>query len=265
MQWVAKQAIQYGNLPLVIITDRRQLDKQIHTTFSEVGFPNPIKADKSSDLADFIKSPKGKTLMTTIQKFEEITDSTNEKIIVLVDEAHRSQYGTGAGAMDKAMPNGIYFGFSGTPIDKKDRSTYKVFGDLIDKYGFEESKADGATIPIKYVGRLPNLFVEGDESIDALFDRIIGTEPDMTPELKEQLKREYITKAKIAESPQRIKKIALDIVEHFTNNILENGYKAMIVASSREAAVLYKQELDLLKSPHFKNHHGSKTWRSWKR
>jgi len=249
MQWVAKQAIQYGNLPLVIITDRRQLDKQIHTTFSEVGFPNPIKADKSSDLADFIKSPKGKTLMTTIQKFEEITDSTNEKIIVLVDEAHRSQYGTGAGAMDKAMPNGIYFGFSGTPIDKKDRSTYKVFGDLIDKYGFEESKADGATIPIKYVGRLPNLFVEGDESIDDLFDRIIGTEPDMTLELKEQLKREYVTKAKIAESPQRIKKIALDIVEHFTNNVLENGYKAMIVASSREAAVLYKQELDLLKAP----------------
>ena len=250
MQWVAKQAIQYGNLPLVIVTDRRQLDKQIHTTFSEVGFPNPIKADKSTDLAEFIKSPKGKTMITTIQKFEEITDTTDERIIVLVDEAHRSQYGTGAGSMDKAMPKGIYFGFSGTPIDKKDRSTYQVFGELIDKYGFEESKADGATIKITYEGRLPNLFVEGDESIDELFDRIIGSEPDMTPELKEKLKREYVTKKKvIAEAPQRIKKIALDIVEHYTKHIQDNGYKAMIVASSREAAVLYKQELDRLKAP----------------
>lgn len=249
MQWVARQAMEYGNLPLVIVTDRRQLDKQIHTTFSEVGFPSPEKADKSSQLADFIKSPKGKTMMTTIQKFEEITDTTDERIIVLVDEAHRSQFGTGAGAMDKAMPNGIYFGFSGTPIDKKDKSTYKVFGDLIDKYGFEESKADGATIPIKYVGRLSNLFVEGDETIDVLFDRIIGSEQNMTPELKEQLKKEYVTKAKIAEAPQRIKKIAFDIVEHYTNNIQDNGYKAMIVASSREAAVLYKEELDRLKAP----------------
>jgi len=112
-------------------------------------------------------------MITTIQKFEEITETTDEWIIVLVDEAHRSQYGAGAGSMDKAMSNGIYFGFSGTPIDKKDRSTYQVFGELIDKYGFEESKVDGATIPITYVGRLPNLFVEGDESIDELFDRII--------------------------------------------------------------------------------------------
>ena len=249
MQWVARQAMEYGNLPLVIVTDRRQLDKQIHTTFSEVGFPSPQKADKSSQLADFIKSPKGKTLMTTIQKFEEITDTTDERIIVLVDEAHRSQFGIGAGAMDKAMPNGIYFGFSGTPIDKKDKSTYRVFGDLIDKYGFEESKADGATIPIKYTGRLSNLFVEGDESIDILFDRIIGSEQNMTPELKEQLKKEYVTKAKIAEAPQRIKKIAFDIVEHYTNNIQDNGYKAMIVVSSRESAVLYKEELDRLKAP----------------
>ena len=249
MQWVAKQAIQYGNLPLVIVTDRRQLDKQIHTTFSEAGFPNPIKANRSTDLADFVKSPRGKTMMTTIQKFEEISETTDEKIIVLVDEAHRSQYGIASGAMDKAMPNGVYFGFTGTPIDKKDKSTYRTFGDLIDKYGFEESKADGATIPITHVGRLPNLFVEGDESIDELFERIIGSEPNMTPELKERLKKEYITKAKIAEAPQRIKRIALDIVEHYTKYILDNGYKAMIVASSRESAILYKKELERLSAP----------------
>ena len=89
---------------------------------------------------------------------------------------------------------------------------FRVFGDLVDKYGFEESKADGATIPIQYIGMLPNLFVEGDESINMLFDRIIAVEPGMTPELKEQLKQEYVTKAKIAEAPQRIKKIVWDII-----------------------------------------------------
>ena len=250
MQWVAKQAIEFGNLPLVIVTDRRQLDQQIHTTFSEAGFPDPLMARHSKDLAEFIKSPKGKTMMTTIQKFEEIKDIATEKIIVLVDEAHRSQYGTGHGSMEQSMPNGIYFGFTGTPVDKGIKhSTYQVFGELIDTYGFEESKADGATIPIKYVGRLPNLFVEGDETIDILFDRIIGSELGMTADLKEKLKKEYVTKAKIAEAPQRIKRIALDIIEHYTTNIEPNGYKAMIVASSRESAVLYKKALVDLQGP----------------
>ena len=245
MHWVAKQAIQYGNLPLVIVTDRRQLDKQIHTTFSQAGFPDPIKADKSKDLIDFIKSPKGKTIMTTIQKFGEISNSTDEKIIVLVDEAHRTQFGIFAGMMDNVMKNGIYFGFSGTPIEKM----YPVFGKTIDKYGFVESINDGATVPIRYIGMLPNMFVEGDESIDELFERIIGSEPEMNDKLKEQLKREYVTKEKIAESPHRIKKITVDIIKHYTENIEPNGYKAMIVASSRETAVMYKRNLDYLKAP----------------
>ena len=127
--------------------------------------------------------------MTTIQKFEEISDITDEKIIVLVDEAHRSQYGIASGAMDKAIPNGIYFGFSGTPIDRNDKSTYRTFGDLIDQYGYEESKADGATLPIRHIGRLPQLFVEGEESIDVLFDRIIGAEPTMRSDLPDIITR----------------------------------------------------------------------------
>lgn len=250
MHWVAKLAIQHNkNPPLVIVTDRRQLDQQIHTTFSQIGFPDPLKAKKSSDLSDFIKSPKGKTMMTTIQKFEEINNSTNEQIVVLVDEAHRTQYGIAAGAMDKAIPNGIYFGFTGTPIDKKDKSTFQIFGNLLDKYGFEESKADGSTIPITYVGRISNLFIEGDESIDELFDKIVSSEPNMTPEFKEKLKRECVSKQKIAEVPQRIKKIAWDIFKHYTDFVEPNGYKAMIVVSSRESAVLYKKELDSLNAP----------------
>ena len=252
MQWVAKRAIseEFRNLPLLIVTDRRQLDKQIHNTFKTSGFPSPKKAKTAKELADFVKSPKGKVYMTTIQKFEEISDKTDEKIIVLVDEAHRSQYGIASGKMDNAIPNGIYFGFTGTPIEKGEkRSTWRTFGGLIDQYGFEESKADGATLPIRHMKRLPQLFVEGDESIDALFERIIGAQPNMTSELKERLKKEYVTKARIAEAPERIKRIAFDIIEHYTKYIEPNGYKAMIVASSREAAVLYKKELERLHAP----------------
>ena len=249
MHWIAKLAKEYNNPPLLIITDRLQLDKQIHETFKNSGFSDPIRANTAKDLAHFIDAPKGKTLMSTIKKFEEISNTTNEQVIVLVDEAHRSQFGIDAGIMNNAIPHGIYFGFTGTPIDKKDRSVYRVFGSLIDKYGFKESKNDGATIPIKYTGRLPKLFIEGNETIDALFDRIIGAEPDMTQELKIKLKKKYVTPTKIAESPERIKKIAFDIVEHYTKNVLDDGYKAMIVASSREAAVLYKRELDRLNAP----------------
>ena len=144
--------------------------------------------------------------MTTIQKFNEITVTTNEKIIVLVDEAHRYQFGASAGAMDQAIPNGIYFGFTGTPIDKKNKSVFRVFGDLVDKYGFEESKADGATIPIQYVGMLPNLFVEGNESIDALFDRIIALEPGMTPEAERTAKAGICHERKDCGSPPKDKK-----------------------------------------------------------
>ncbi len=252
MLWVAKQAIQHGNLPILIVTDRLQLTQQIYSTFLQSGYPLPVKAQISSDLDEFIASPRGKTMVTTIQKFEDVKSKTDEKIIVLVDEAHRSQYGIDANSMSAAMPNGIFFGFTGTPIDREDKSTFQVFGDLIDQYGFEESKSDGATLPIDYVGMLPDLFIEGANNIDELFERFVGSEQGMTPELKDKLKREYANKIAIATSPARIKEIASNIIDHFKENYLESGYKAMLVASSREAAVLYKKELDRLHAPQSK-------------
>ncbi|MEX2313007.1 MAG: type I restriction enzyme endonuclease domain-containing protein, partial [Nitrosopumilaceae archaeon] len=139
-----------------------------------------------------------------------------------------------------------FYAFTGTPIDKRDRSTYKVFGPMLDKYGFKESQADGATIPIRYEGRLPELFVEGGDTIDEVFERVFK---DLDKDLKDKLKKQYVTKGKIAEAPARIKRIALDLVKHYTTHIEPNGYKAMLVAPSREAAVLYKEELDKLNAP----------------
>ncbi len=248
MLWFATQLMyRFGNPPIVIITDRKQLDKQIHETFKKCGFPSPIRAKSGKHLAELLSNPRGKTIMTIIDKFA--TDApvhTDEKVICLVDEAHRSQYKTTAEQMRVAMPNAVFYAFTGTPIDKRDKSTYKVFGPMLDKYGFKESQADGATIPIRYDGRLPELFVEGGDTIDEVFERVFK---GLDKELKDKLKKQYVTKGKIAEAPARIKRIALDLVKHYTTHIEPNGYKAMLVAPSREAAVLYKEELDNLSAP----------------
>ena len=251
MLWFASQLMyKFGNPPIMIVTDRKQLDKQIHDTFKKCGFPSPIRAKNGKHLAELLKNPKGKTIMAIIDKFAtEHGAHTDEKVICLVDEAHRSQYKINAEQMRVSMPNAVFYGFTGTPIDKNDKSTPRVFGPIIDKYGFRESQEDGATLPIRYHGRLSELFVEGGETIDELFERIIGSDPTVNEELKDKLKKQCATKGKIAEAPSRIKRISLDLVKHYTTHIEPNGYKAMLVAPSREAAVFYKKNLDELNAP----------------
>lgn len=265
MLWLATQLMyKFGNPPIVIITDRKQLDMQIHETLRACGFPTPIKAKTSSHLEKLLQNPKGKTIMTTIQKFGTEHGkliNTDQKVIVLVDEGHRTQYKLQAEAMRTAMPNAVFFAFTGTPIDKKDKSTYKVFGPLLDRYSFEESNADGTTLPIFYEARMADLYVEGDETvgigglkkiktenedIEKIFQRVFS---DLSKKEQERLKKEYITQESIIESEERIRKIAADVIEHFTTHIQPNGFKAMLVAPSREAAVTYKRELDKLGGP----------------
>ncbi len=249
MLWFATQLrYKFDNPPILIVTDRRQLDKQIHDTFRKCGFPDPIKAMSGAHLSELLKYPHGKTIMTIIDKFATPTKSfTDEKVICLVDEAHRSQYKMNAAQMRIAMPNAIFFAFTGTPITKNEQShTYRVFGELLDKYGFEESQNDGSTLPIKYDGRMPRLYVEGENSIDEIFDRIFS---DLDPSLKNTLKKRYVTKTSIAEAPHRIAQIVSDLINHYTQHIEPNGYKAMLVAPSREAAVTYKKRIDEMRGP----------------
>ncbi|MDD4331946.1 MAG: DEAD/DEAH box helicase family protein, partial [Methanosarcinaceae archaeon] len=150
---------------LLIVTDRTDLDDQITNTFSNCKFPNPVQVESVEELKKELKNPTGKTLFTTIQKFvtkngksfPELSCSKN--IIVFADEAHRSQYGSKASIktdgnlgwatnMRTAIPNALFIGFTGTPIDKKDKSTRKEFGEYIDKYLPKQSIADGATLQI---------------------------------------------------------------------------------------------------------------------
>ena len=172
-----------------------------------------------------------------------LTEASN--IFVLTDEAHRTQYGSLAANLRTALPNAVFFGFTGTPIDKKDRSTLKTFGPYIDQYTIEQAVADEATVPIFYESRLPTLQIIG-QTLDQVFDRVFA---DRTDEERRAIKQKYATEQAIAEAPRRIEAICLDLIDHYTQYIAPNGFKAQVVAVSRRAAVLYKETLDRLHGP----------------
>ncbi|MGX5497614.1 type I restriction endonuclease subunit R [Bacillus wiedmannii] len=237
------------NPTIVVVTDRKDLDDQITNTFRRCGFPNPQQADSVAQLRQLLGQGTGSTIMTLVQKFQEDAEtkefknlSTAENIFVMIDESHRSQYGGLATTMKSAMPNACYLAFTGTPIDKEDKSTNRTFGPYIDKYTIEQAVEDGATLPIFYEGRMPELHVQGD-SLDELFDRQFREYSD---EDRERIKKKYATEQAIISSQKRIKRIVLDMIEHYEKHIQPNGFKAQIVAISREAAVMYKEMLDEL-------------------
>lgn len=251
----------HENPVIVILTDRKDLDEQIAKTFHACGFPNPKRAESVRDLRALVAGSTGKTILSTVQKFQELQEqgddgrrktreeypllSEAENIFVLADEAHRTQYGGLAANLRKALPNACFFGFTGTPIDKKDRSTLETFGSYIDTYTIEQAVADGATVPIFYEGRLPELRILGN-TLDAIFDRVFA---DRSEEEREAIKKKYATEGSIAGAPKRVEAVCLDLIEHYTKFIRPNGFKAQIVTISREIACLYKETLDRLNAP----------------
>ncbi|MGG0577515.1 type I restriction endonuclease subunit R [Priestia aryabhattai] len=237
------------NPTVVVVTDRKDLDDQIANTFRRCGFPNPQQAESVVQLRQLLQQGSGSTIMTLVQKFQEDTEirefknlSIAENIFVMIDESHRSQYGGLATTMKSAMPNACYLAFTGTPIDKEDKSTKRTFGPYIDKYTIEQAVEDGATLPIFYEARMVDLHVQGD-SLDELFERQFR---EYREEDRERIKKKYATEEAVISSRKRIKRIVLDMVEHYETHIQPNGFKAQIVAVSREAAVIYKETLDEL-------------------
>ena len=244
---------------VVIVTDRTKLDRQIAGVFTACGFPNPERADSVRDLRRILEQPTGKTVMTTIQKFQEVTgpdDSARRRaihptlseaanIFVMVDEAHRTQYRSLAANMRQALPNACFLGFTGTPIDKKDRSTLHTFGPYIDTYTIEQAVRDKATVPIFYESRLPELQIIG-QTIDQVFDRVFA---DRSEDERAAIKQRFATEQAIAGAPRRIEAICLDLIDHFTRFIAPNRFKAQVVATSRHAAVTFKEALDRLNGP----------------
>lgn len=240
----------FDNPTILVLTDRTDLDNQIRSTFARVGFSNINQANSISHLKRLLKDSYGKTLTSTIQKFQERAEekkevevlSEKENIFVLIDEAHRSQYGLTASYMRQSLPNAKFIAFTGTPIDKENKSTLHEFygGDYIDKYTIKQSVADGNTLPILYETGLSKFFIE-KELLDAEFNKMFGNESKEKQALLKS-KATQLDKNAI----RRVEEITKSIVEHYKNKSYLDGFKAMIVCHNRYQAIAYKKALNKL-------------------
>ncbi|SDM31451.1 type I restriction enzyme, R subunit [Franzmannia pantelleriensis] len=172
--------------------------------------------------------------------------NTSEDILILVDEAHRTQAGDLHANMMRALPNAARIGFTGTPIIMGDKKrTHDIFGEYIDRYTIKEAEQDGATVPILYEGRTAKGAIKDGASLDGLFEDLFR---DHSKEELEAIKKKYATKGQIFEAPQLIQEKAQDILRHYVTHILPNGYKAQLVAYSRRAALRYFEALEQAKA-----------------
>lgn len=231
---------------LVFLTDRTQLDQQLTATFRRAQGETVLQAASVGHLKELLIKDASDLITATIQKLQESDFGTSclndsDRIIVLADEAHRTQYGTLGAAINTALPHAPKIAFTGTPLIKTEKTTGE-FGGYIDTYTIEQAVADGATCQILYEGREATTKVTGD-SLDALFDRYFHNK---SPEEKEAIKKRYGTQRAVLQAPQRLEWIGLDLVQHYRSTILPNGFKAILVTGSREAAVTYKQKLDAI-------------------
>ncbi|MEM2174726.1 MAG: type I restriction endonuclease subunit R, partial [Candidatus Micrarchaeia archaeon] len=234
----AKKLSELASPTFVFLTDRNDLDNQFYKTFLRCGYKAIAKqAESIKDLKEKLKTAGAELIFTTIQKFGGEMEVLSERnnIIVIADEAHRSQYAKLAGNARKAMPNASFMGITATPISLYNRDTRLVFGDYIHIYPMSQGINDEAIVPIYYEGRLIPLHLT-DMWIDEKFDELMA---EVDFERKESLKRKFAKLETAVSSPERLKKIAQDIVEHFKNRGLEG--KAMVVTISRSVAVkMYK-------------------------
>jgi type I restriction enzyme R subunit len=231
---------------LVFLTDRTQLDAQLTATFRHAQGETVLNAKSVGHLKELLAKDGSDLITATIQKAQAgelgtVCLNASANIIVLADEAHRTQYGALGASINAALPNAPKIAFTGTPLMKVEKiTTTNEFGPYIDTYTIEQAVIDGATVQIIYEGREAKTKVTGD-SLDALFDRYFA---DKTPEQQAEIKRKYGTERAVLQAPQRLEWVGLDMVDHFRSTILPNGFKGIVVAGSRRAAVLLKEQLD---------------------
>ena len=244
----------FDNPTILVVTDRIDLDNQISSTFRRVGFDNPIQTASIANLKELLKDTYGKTLMTTIHKFQERAEelrenvevlSDKENIFVLIDEAHRSQYGMTAAYMRSALPKAKFIAFTGTPIDKESKSTLREFygGDYIDKYTIKQSVEDGNTLAIRYQTGMPDFYIE-KELMNEVFSATFGHESE---EKQAKLKGKATSLDTFLMAKRRVEEIAKHLIGHFRDKIYPDGYKAMLVCHNRYQAIAYQKAFLKLK------------------
>jgi type I restriction enzyme R subunit len=245
-----------ANPTVLIVVDRVDLDTQITATFNATDVPNLVTADTGDDLQALLARRTRKVIITTIHLFADmpanlVRQQADHHVVIMVDEAHRTQEGALGQAMRDALPDAFLFGFTGTPINKRDRNTFWAFGAAEDdqgylsRYTFEESIRDRATLPLHFEARQVGLRVD-QSAIDAAFAE--ATEHAVEAE-RAELSRRAAKLAVLLKTPERIEALARDIVAHFREKVEPNGFKAQIVVYDRESCFLIKQALDRLLPP----------------
>ena len=236
------------NPTILVVVDRVDLDTQISGTFYAVEMPNLVRTDSGAELIDLLTKDIRKVIITTIYKFGEAEGVLNDRrnIIVMADEAHRTQEMELGRKMREALPNAFYFGMTGTPINRADKNTFYAFGAEIDengylnRYDFSDSIRDGATKELHFEPRLVDLHID-QAAIEAAYDELTQA---LTEEDKDKLGREAAKMAILVKSPDRIGAVCADIAKHFQEKVAPNGFGAQVVTFDREACALYKRELD---------------------
>lgn len=241
------------NPKIILVTDRTDLDNQITDTFKNVDVP-VHNAKTGNQLVELLQSKSDAVVTTIINKFEAAvnqlssTPLQSNNIFVLIDEGHRTQYGTFNVKMEKVLPNACFLAFTGTPLMKKEKNTAQKFGGIIDAYTILQAVEDGAIVPIIYEGRHAVQNVN-QKALDRGFDSV--SEP-LEEYQKADLKRKFSKANLIAKTEQRIDEIARDISDHFTHNWGvdksgdRSGFKGMVVTPDKATAVKYKKAFDLI-------------------
>jgi len=253
--WKLRKHPSLNNPTVLIVVDRKDLDTQISGTFQAAGLPNTTRADSIRGLKQKLRDDRREVIITTVFKFAEMKDILleRENIIVLIDEAHRSQEGLNAIEMRASIPNAYFFGFTGTPIDRSDHNTHRNFGlksdnkieRYLDLYKIRQAIDDGATVPVHYQFRNSQWHLDG-----ANVDRIVEEEyPDLPEDQLDALKEKTASYYTFMMKPERLCSIAEDIAKHFKAHVEPNGYKAQVVCYTRRAAVIIKEHLDEILGP----------------
>lgn len=236
------------NPTVLVVVDRIDLDSQISGTFYAADMANLVRTESRKELEDLLAKDARKVIITTIHKFAEADGVLNKRdnIIVMVDEAHRTQEGDLGRKMRDALPNAFLFGLTGTPINRSDRNTFYAFGadedenGYMSRYGLDDSLRDGATKPLHFEPRLVNLHIDQKAIEEAYKELTAG----LTDDDRDKLGKAAAKMAVLVKAPARIAAICADIAQHFQEKVAPNGFGAQVVTFDRESCVLYKKELD---------------------
>lgn len=245
-----RRATELKSPTVIVLVDRTDLDTQISGTFNAADVANVESTDSIKELQTMLERDTRKIIISMIHKFRDAKPNMNtrDNIIVLVDEAHRTQEGDLGRQMRASLPNAFLFGLTGTPVNKADKNTFWAFGAEEDKggymsrYTFQDSIRDDATLPLHFEPRLVDVHVD-KEALDKAFAEF-QEEQSLTDEEADALNRKSAKMSAFLKSPDRVSKIVEDIASHFREKVDPQGFKAMIVTPDRFACVQYKEELD---------------------